>query len=794
MFSYLCLFKKMMSRALSPKYFPFNQRKSNLFKRVLLMLLLISFSANAQYIQVDDSFTAQQLVEEVFIGTDNLGCIEVSNVSMSNYYNFGGGQMSYGYFNKGNSNFDIEEGIILTTGKARSAVGPNNVLLSEGPAGGGWPGDVDLEEALGINNTTNTTALEFDFIAYTNNIRFEYLFASEQYLISGNSNQCNYTDGFAFLIKKANTNESYQNLAVIPGTTTPVAVNTVRGPGGLCQAINEQYFGSYNDVEHPVNYNGQTIVMTAQTQVELGELYHIKLVIADQGNNLYDSAVFLKGGSFGNGTRDLGEDRLISNGNPVCGGGTFAIDATIPNADIYQWYRNGEAISGATNPVYEITQTGDYEVVIGFSDASCVLKGNIRIEFSPNPAASNTTLVQCEINNGNTVFNLTQAESNLIPNPGNFDFTYFVNLSDAQNNSQNNISNPQNYVSSPNQTIYVRVENGFGCYSVAELLLSVSDNPLQNPIDLEGCEDGLSGLATFDLTENQNEIIAQSPTNATFGYFESFEEALLGSNPIPAISSYQAGNNTTIYIKISENGNCFGIVWFNLIVRSFDIDLSDQDAFMCEENPITIAAPGGYSDYSWNNGQTTQSIEITTAGNYTVTFTNEFGCQASKTFVVSSSSVATITSIEINDMTSGRNTVLVNAEGLGDYEFSINGIDYQDSNFFTSVPSGQHLVFVRDKNGCGFVTQSIFVLEYPKYFTPNADGTNDHWRIPMLSSQYPAAYIEIYDRYGKLLYGFRAQHAGWDGTLNAVPLPATDYWFVVRLPARTVRGHFSLIR
>src|SRR5690554_4035420 len=306
----------MMDKAEVKKYVSSARHKYYLVSRILL-IALIPFSAKAQQIEVDNSYTPQQLAD-IFIGAANSGCIEISNVSMSNYHDFDNGEMSYGYFTKSDSNFDIDQGILLTTGKARSAVGPNDTLLSEGPSGNSWLGDLDLEQVLGINNTTNATVLEFDFIAYTTNISFEYLFASEQYLTSGSQNQCNYTDGFAFLIKKANTNEPYQNLAIVPGTTTPVAVNTVRGPGGLCEPINPQYFGSYNDIEHPINYNGQTVVMTAQTEVELGELYQIKLVIADQGNNLYDSAVFLKGGSFGNGSRDLGEDRLIATENPIC--------------------------------------------------------------------------------------------------------------------------------------------------------------------------------------------------------------------------------------------------------------------------------------------------------------------------------------------------------------------------------------------------------------------------------------------------------------------------------------------
>lgn len=785
-----------MKKVVARKYFSFNQAQKYLFKRVLFAVTLVfSFLTQAQYIEVDDSYTPQQLVD-IFIGDSNSDCVEIFNVSMSNYHDFGNGQKSYGYFNRSNSNFDIEEGILLTTGKATGAVGPNDSLLSDGPSGNNWPGDIDLEQVLGINNTTNATVLQFDFIAYTTNISFEYLFASEQYLTSGTQNQCNYTDGFAFLIKKINSGEGYKNLAVVPGTNIPVAVNTVRGEGGLCPPVNSQYFGSYNDYNHAINYNGQTVVMTAQTQIEFGELYHIKLVIADQGNNLYDSAVFLKAGSFGNGTKDLGEHRLVATGNPVCEGETFVVDATTEGANFYQWYKDEVAIISAINPVYEITEPGNYKVEISFPNASCSQRGSIKVEFSQKPIVNSTSLVQCEGNNGITIFDLTVAEPFIIENPQHFTFTYFPTLVDAEKN-QNSITNYQNYShTSSNQSgyVYVRVTNSFGCYSIAELTLLSSDNALQNPPDLEACEINGSGYALFDLDEHldfvQNQITANNPS---FTFHTTLEDALLLQNAVNT-SAYQGANGQTIYIRISDGGNCYGIVWFNLLVRSIDIEVSDEEIFMCENNPITISAPSGYDNYMWSNGSASQSIEVSQSGNYTVTFTNEFGCEASKTFVINSSSAATILSVEVNDLTLDGNTIFIQVEGVGDYEYSINGIQYQESGYFTNVPSGQHLVFVRDKNGCGEVTQSVFVLRYPKFFSPNGDGFNDYWTVPMLFTQYPEAQIEIYDRYGKLLYGFSAQDKGWDGTFNSKQLPATDYWFVIRLNNRVVKGHFSLVR
>lgn len=767
--------------------------KKKPFPFALALSLFSFFVSQAQYLQVNDSYTPQQLVEDIFIGADNLGCVQVSNVSMTGF-TFSDGRHSYGYFSGANTDFAIQEGVVLSTGKATSVTGPNHSLLSEGPGGNAWPGDALLEQALNLNGTVNATILEFDFVANFERISFDYIFSSEQYLTSITSqNQCNYTDGFAFLIKRTNVNEPYTNLAVIPNTNIPVTVNTVRGVG-VCPSANEQYFDSFNEYEHPTNFNGQTKVLTAQSEILPGVSYHIRLVIADQGNNLYDSAVFLKGGSFGNAKKELNQDRIFANGNPLCDGDSFVVDATTQDAVSYEWYRNEILIPGETNPTLTINQEGDYQVWIDFGGGSCVMKGDVKVEVSQNPQVMNVTLVQCDYTSSQVLFNLHLAQSLLINNPEDYAFTFFESLADAQNN-QNAIPNPTQYlVTVPNQVVYARVENEYGCTSVASLQLSTANGTFTNPTDLEECATE-TGTVQFDLTQNQGEISAQITTTQTFAYYTSFEDALTSTNPLPTMSFSAVDDVTTIYVKITENGNCVGILWFDLIIRYMGaVDTQPVELFICEGDPITITAPSGFYNYSWNTGATSQSLEIAEGGDYTVTFYNEYGCEASKTFVVAVSSVAIITDVVINDLNSGYNTVTVLVEGQGDYEYSLNGITYQDSNVFTNVSGGQYMVSVRDKNGCGTAYESIFVLEYPKFFTPNGDGINEYWRVPMLAQQYPDAFIEIFDRYGKLLYGFSASQIGWDGTYNSKRLPSTDYWFVITLPNRTIRGHFALIR
>lgn len=277
-----------------------------------VLSIIFSIYAKAQYISVDTNYTANQLVKDIFIGSQNASCITVDNVTVTGW-DFGGGDLSYGYFNRNGSAFEVEEGIVLSSGRVSEAVGSFPGIQSA--TASAWGGDPDLERGANISNTTNATILEFDFTSnQSDKISFDYMFLSEQYLRQSDPGTCGYTDGFAFLIKKVG-DQDYQNIAVIPGLQTPITSNNVRGAGGKCSPINENYFGHYNPNYSPVSFNGQTAILSAKTEVVPGQKYHIKLVIADQGNGLYDSGVFLKAGSF-TGNIDLGPDLTLENSDP----------------------------------------------------------------------------------------------------------------------------------------------------------------------------------------------------------------------------------------------------------------------------------------------------------------------------------------------------------------------------------------------------------------------------------------------------------------------------------------------
>lgn len=751
--------------------------------------------ANAQYITVDDTYTPQQLVENVLI---NSNCASVSNISVLGG-NFTSGEQSYGYFNAGTSGFTFAEGIILSTGRANAAPGPNTSLLDDGN-NMNWNGDIDLEQALSINNSINATILEFDFVPLGNRISFDYILSSEEY---HDNAPCQYSDGFAFLLREVASTDQYQNLAVVPGTTIPVKVTSVRpqiGGNGGCSAENEQYFDAFNGSNHPTNFNGQTTSLTAQADVTPGVLYHIKLVIADEGNYRYDSAIFLAGGSFKIET-DLGEDRTLADQTPLCENETLVLDATNANAISYKWYKDNALLPAETAPTYTVTNAGTYSVEVELG-GNCFSPGEIIVEYSTNPVPSNAVLVQCdEDNDGLALFNLNQANDQVLDGDTSLSTpVYFLTLAQAQNNTPP-IANPTAFQNTQS-TVYARVQNQYGCFGISEVTLNVSNNNITDPDNLEVCDidaNPTDGFSTFNLQDAEAQILASLPSG-NVNYYTTYADALSGLNQIQNFQNYPNATafQQTIYAKLSSGIDCYGIAEFNIIVNSFGSDLDDVITSVCRGGQTQLNAGSGFSSYSWNTpaNQTTQTITVTEPGTYTVTVTNANECEGTKTFIVSGSSIAEVQSVDIRDFQGGNNTatILLMPDSIGDYEYSLDGVNFQDSPTFTNLLPGQYTVIINDKNLCGAIPYEFYIMDYPNFFTPNNDGTNDYWRIPFLQSQ-PNATVAIFDRYGKLLYFFKGNQPGWDGRLEGKNLPATDYWFKITLQTgREVRGHFSLLR
>jgi gliding motility-associated-like protein len=312
------------------------------------------------------------------------------------------------------------------------------------------------------------------------------------------------------------------------------------------------------------------------------------------------------------------------------------------------------------------------------------------------------------------------------------------------------------------------------------------------------CDELNDGKETVDLTSYNSNLIS-STAGYSFDYYNSLSGAENESttNQITNASSLKINSGVNIiYVRINSNTPCYAIAVLKLSVVAKPIIPIADIVPICENNTITISAGATTDSFSWSTGATTPSITITNPGEYAVTVTKNYSaisCSSSKSFTVKKSTIATITSIETMDWTDKNNMISVYVSGAGDFEYSIDGTRYQDSNEFQNLISGAYTVYVRDKNGCGIVTDKVYLLMYPKFFTPNGDGYNDTWSIHFSDTEIGLT-VQLFDRYGKLITVLN-QNQTWDGTFNGLELPSTDYWFIVtRADGKEYKGHFTLKR
>lgn len=288
-------------------------------------------------------------------------------------------------------------------------------------------------------------------------------------------------------------------------------------------------------------------------------------------------------------------------------------------------------------------------------------------------------------------------------------------------------------------------------------------------------------------------VILEVTTN--IGTVNWFTEASGGSSLFTGLNFITPSitANTIFYAEASNNG-CINPTRtpVNAVIYTPPA-VQDETVILCESETITLDAGIAGMNYEWSNNDTAQTTEVTSAGTYTVKVTSQApeSCTSIKTITVVEHFAPKISRIDVE----GTKAVIHTTKEASYFEYSVDGIHFQDSNIFYDVPGGLQTAYVQEKSGCGYDIKQFVVLLFPPFFTPNNDSFNDVWEVTGMEN-YPQAQVTIFDRYGKLIAQLSSFKMSWDGNFNQLPMPASDYWYALKVDDNTplFKGHFTLKR
>ncbi|WP_417200036.1 T9SS type B sorting domain-containing protein [Bizionia sp.] len=501
-----------------------------------------------------------------------------------------------------------------------------------------------------------------------------------------------------------------------------------------------------------------------------------------------------------------------------------------------------------TQTIYvRVTKTGDPADPADLgTDCYTIVTFDIIVNPLPDTPASVEDIIACDDPfDGVYTFDLTQRELDILDGQSTTDFnvTYYTTLAAAEAGT-GGIANPSAFPNTVNpQEIFVNIANRTtGCdIATVSFFVIVQEaavaNPDNNPLDFALCDDNMefdndptNDSVGFDLV-SQNPLVldGQDPTNFTVSYYTSQTDADFATNAIDTSVPFEnTVNPQVIYVRVDNDTTvddiCYDTTTMTLIVDPIPAFTLEDSYTLCintngsevVNSPIldTNLDPSLYT-FEWTEAGnpttiigTDSSYAPTMGGTYTVLVTDINNlCPSMLTTEVIVSSPPVLVAEVTTQAFADNHVIVATASGDGSaiFEFSIDNGPWVSNEpntntyTFTNVSIGEHIIKARDINGCGEASETVLVLDYPLFFTPNNDGDNDTWQISGITSLENVK-IYIFDRYGKLVKQLNPNGPGWDGNYNGQPLPSSDYWFSIdyKEPSdeamKQFKAHFTLKR
>ncbi len=593
-----------------------------------IVVLLLSLSLNNGYAQlIITAHPNAQALAQRLVGDG----VSISNVSFT-----GNPLMASFFLNRANrTNIGIDSGIVLTTGQAKSignnwgvdgnGTGPASTL----DASGNWglPGDNDLSTAVGNFDLEDACVLEFDFVPLGDSIKFNYVFSSEEYVPDY---VCSFNDVFAFFISGPGIT-GLKNIALIPNTNTPVSIFNVNDvQGGTCPNNTQYYIDNRTNVFF--THDGHTVVLTAKEKVQPCQTYHLKLVLADSGDDMVDTGVFLQARSLSSnafGITNLTQTDASGNSYLVEGCATGAFNITRPRKDPFplniSLSYGGQTTNGIdmqTLPLNVVIPANDSFVtvnVIPLMDGIPEGIETIKIYALAGCAAglpTDSTYIQIRdydiLQLSPDTARICQGSSvQLNASAGYTSYQWNTDPTLSNLNSPTPIATPVNP-----STTYICTAVVGTCQAQDSVYVERKKVNFLSKTDVK-CRGGMDGSLQV---------------SAGFGWISPVQYSLDGIN-------WQSSNSFTnlaagTYMVKVRDADCTDSLPVTVNQAFPDLLISTQaiTAASCTGNPdgqISLTAQGGLAPYSWSTDGIsfqTSSLFNLNQGNYTITVKDANGC------------------------------------------------------------------------------------------------------------------------------------------------------------------------
>lgn len=795
-------------------------------KWIICILVGMPFLGFAQLVTNTNQSPAG-LVQNVLLGPG----VTVSNIQ------FSGSQQAIGFFDGSATNVGIDNGIVITTGtvlnNGSGPHGPNNSTNSG--LDNSAPGYFRLNNLLGGGaQTYDAAVLEFDFIPYSDTVRFKYVFGSEEYMEYVGTQ---FNDIFAFFISGPGIPGGIQNIARLPNGDA-VAINNVNNGtsnAGPCMNCSRYNFngtgveGPYNANPFYIQYDGFTDVLEAVSKVQCGQKYHLTIAIADVGDGIFDSGIFLEANSLSSKVPVSIEYEMSFNAfnDPSamaegCVSTTVTLTRDPSNATsafTIPISVTGTATSGVdysnTIPSSVTFQPGQTQIQFTFDalqDALSEGEETLNLIFDiPDPCGgASTQEINLTINDVAPV-TVTLADTSVLCAGSLVELVPVVSggVGPYVYSWSNGETSPSILVSPTTSTTY-SVSVTDDCLNQTATDNALITVPVYPPISL---------VASDDITEICPYIPADLTVSATGGsgvytYQWTANEQVIGSGSTQSVTP----STTTVY-QVLVTDQCeeqaTESVVYTITSPPLVVTMS-PNALICPGDSVFIEVfpTGGFGNYFYDWQHSTDA----TAGVWvkpaqTTTFEVHVSDECQTFFVVGSTTVEVIRPDADFQVTS---STLFNNMPITFQNLSVGAESYQwfygDGNTSTTIvgsnvyenPGTYYVTLVATNQlGCkDTVTKPITIEEeywiyVPNTFTPDGNRVNNYFSVSTVNIKYLE--VMIFNRWGERIFEAYDPFFEWDGTYNGTLVQDGTYIWKIKYVTKgniegKLVGHITLMK